>query len=248
MKNYNIERLEIKVDNIPLVVFRPIREVKEYKTIIYYHGWSSEVKTYELMGRIFAHYGFQFILPEVVKHGVRGTADNYESYKEMFDVVTQSIEEFDLIKEFAISKLNSDEKNLVISGHSMGGIIISAIFARDLDLKSAIIFNSIINYNELKDNVEGSEDVTDEMLEKFDVYNPMDKLMNLSGRDMLVLVGELDEVIYPETMVRFQEILKSEKVDTANMIFSFHYDCAHSISYKMVDEALNYTLNLFEEV
>lgn len=245
MKNYNIERLEMKVDNIPLVVFRPVREVERYKTIIYYHGWSSDVGTYELMGRIFAHHGFQVILPEVVKHGVRGRADNYESYKEMFDVVIQSVEEFDSIKEFAISELNSEEKNIIISGHSMGGIIISAIFARDLDLKSAIIFNSIINYDELKDS---SEDFTDEMNEKFDLYNPMDKLMNFSGRDMLVLVGELDEVIYPETMVRFQKILESEKVDSENMIFSFHYDCAHSISYKMVNEALNYALNLFEEV
>ena len=197
------------------------------------------------MGRIFAHHGFQVILPEVVKHGVRGRADNYESYKEMFDVVIQSVEEFDSIKEFAISELNSEEKNIIISGHSMGGIIISAIFARDLDLKSAIIFNSIINYNELKDS---SEDFTDEMKEKFDLYNPMDRLMNFSRRDMLVLVGELDEVIYPETMVRFQKILESEKVDFENMIFSFHYDCAHSISYKMVNEALNYALNLFEEV
>lgn len=248
MENYKIERLELQFGEIPLVVFRPENFREKYKTIIHYHGWSSIVETYELFGRIFAHYGFQVILPEVVKHGVRGSADDYESYREMFDVVNQSIKEFDLIKEFAISELNSEEKDLIISGHSMGGIITSAIFARDLDLKSAIIFNSIINYNELKDNVEGSEDITDEMIEKIDVYNPMDKLMNFSGRDMLVLVGELDEVISPETMIRFQEILESEKVDSKNMIFSFHYDCAHSISYKMIEEALKYTLNLFEEV
>ena len=247
MENYKVERFESQVGEIPLVVFRPEGYAGKYKTIIHYHGWSSVVETYELFGAIFAHYGFQVVLPEVIKHGVRGEADNYESYLETFDVIVQSIEEYDGIKDFIINELGGDSNNLIISGHSMGGIISSAIFVRDLSLKAAIIYNSIINYEEFHDGIAGNIGLDERLMEVFRRYDPMDMLENFNDRNMLIFVGEEDSIIPVEVMLGFQDRLKENGIRDEKIVYSFHSDGAHSITYKMLDETLDYLLFMLSE-
>lgn len=245
MNNYKINRYEISLGDIPLVVFRPEREIEKLKTIIYYHGWSSIVETYELFGRVFAHYGFQVVLPEVIKHGARGIAEDYGSYGEIPEVVVQSIKEFEYIKEFLINDLDADPKNIIISGHSMGGIIVSGIFVRDLSLKGMILYNTIANYREFVDELSDAEK---ENADEFITYDPMDRLSALNGRNALIFAAESDEVIPVDVMLDFQDRVRESGINAENIYYSFYSDSAHSISYKMQEEALRYVKYLFNEV
>lgn len=247
MENYKVNRFEMQVGEIPLVVYRPEGYFEKYKTIIHYHGWSSSVEKYELFGAIFAHYGIQVVLPEVIKHGVRGTAENFDSYMEIFDVIIQSIEEYWEIKDYIIDELEIDYNNLIISGHSMGGIISSGIFVRDLGLKGAIIYNSIMNYEEFYENITGNVSLDENYLDVFRGYDPIGKLENFNDRNMLIFVGEEDSIIPVEAMLGFQKKLKDSGIRDENIVYSFHSDGAHSITYKMIDEALEYLLFILNE-
>lgn len=55
----------------------------------------------------------------------------------MADVIIQSLAEFRDIKDLALNRLNGDKDNLVVSGHSMGGMITGAILAMDIALRLA---------------------------------------------------------------------------------------------------------------
>jgi Dipeptidyl aminopeptidases/acylaminoacyl-peptidases len=90
------------------------------------------------------------ILPDSLYHGERGSIDyEKEVYEGVFwKIVLKNIEEYDIIKDFAIDKLNANPNRMAVMGHSMGGFTSSGIFSKDVDLKTAIIVNGSCDYLE----------------------------------------------------------------------------------------------------
>lgn len=241
MNKYEVEKLEIHIGDILLHVYRPKKYLLNRKTIIHYHGWGSKIETYDLFGKIYAEEGYQLVLPELPNHSKRGSID-YSSYTKAFDVAIQTIAEYSGVKEVIVDRLNGDRENLVISGHSLGGVIASAIFSMDKDIKLALIYNGIIDYSYYKTGALGAEDVDEETMEVFYSFDPMEFYKNLDGRNMLFMTGLLDNIIPPETMKNFEKKINSMDIDTSNMEFSYHEISAHPITYKMLKEGLEKTI------
>lgn len=246
MVKYEIEKLELMSEDCVMRVYRPKVLTPKRKTIIHYHGWGSNIETYDLLGKIYANEGYQMVLPEITRHGMRGETD-YSTFEETFDVVNQTIDEYKIIKETVIEKLNGDINNLVISGHSLGGVIASGIFAKDLDIKLGLFYNTIIDYSYYKSGALAGKKVNDKIIEKFMERDPMKSIENLSGRNMLIMTGELDNIIPPQVMKQFEEDIEKTPIDSSNIEFSYHEIASHPITYKMVAEALDKTIDILEK-
>lgn len=234
----NLEKIEkhnILAGDIPITVYRPEKYSSNRKTIIYYHGWSSKVENYELFGEIIASNGYQIIMPEIEKHGVRGES-NYKSFNEALDVIIQSVAEFRDIKDIAINRLNADKDNLVIGGHSLGGMITSSIFTIDENLKLAIIYNGLFDFELLLDNLDNP--IEESEREVFLMFNPMDKIEKLNNRFLEIYVGLKDDVIPPEAMKDLEGNLKNYNINRRNINFNYYENCSHDITYKMIRDTL----------
>lgn len=230
-----IEKLSINAGDIPILVYRPKKYSNNRKTMIYYHGWSSNVENYELFGEIYASNGYQVIMPEIEKHGSRGSA-NYENFQEALDVIIQSVAEFQDVKNLAINRLNADSSNLTIGGHSLGGMIVSSIFTIDPSVKFGIIFNGLADFELLLESLDSN--INNKEREIFLMFNPMDKINTLDGRFLEIYVGNKDDVISSKAMKLFEEKLQELDIDKSNINFTYYDDAAHSITYKMIRESI----------
>lgn len=237
MYNDSIKREKVDINGIPTVIYTPNKDGK-FETIIYYHGWGSNCDTYELMGQIFALYGFQFVMPEIINHGVRGSAD-YPSYNGSINVTIKSVEEFSYIYEYVSSRHNTKRDAIGISGHSLGGIIASLIFSEKRDLKYAILYNAVIDVKAmLSENGNDTED-KEEIIQKVAGKIP-EIVKSYSGRDMLFLEGENDSVLPIKYTKKLEEKMDELNIDRSNIVFSYYPVTEHSIAYKMVVEALKF--------
>lgn len=236
-----IEKLEIQAGDIPITVIRPEKYSINRKTIFYYHGWTSNVENYELFGEIFASKGYQVIMPEINNHGKRGTTD-YDSYKTMFDVLVQSVAEFSAIKEIAEERLNADINNLVVAGHSLGGMIASSVFTIHTSIKLGLIFNSIFDIEIIMNNMD--EEFADSERDSYLLFNPMARVEYISGRNMEIFIGEEDLVIPKEGMEKFERELKNSEIKRDKINFNYYHSTGHSLSYKMIRDALYKCIDL----
>ena len=75
----------------------------------------------------------------------------------------------------------------------------------------------------------------------------MTMLENFNNRNMLIFVGEEDSIIPVEVMLGFQDRIKDAGIIDEKIVYFFHSDGAHSITYKMLDEALDYLLFMLNE-
>lgn len=242
MFNNSIERLSIGAGDIHLVVYRPKPYSNNRKTIIHYHGYGSDVARYEHMAQLFALHGYQFVMPEMESHGVRGCVEDPYDYTGVMDIMIQTFAEYWDIKDLILNRLNGDIKNIAISGHSMGAMIASSIIARDKDIAFAILYNGLADYDMLDEISENlSEKVDPIEREEFMKFNPTNFLESFHGRHALILIGDKDEIVKPKIMASFKQKLIDNYINIDNMHFINYDDAAHSIAYKMLDNALNYT-------
>ncbi len=230
-----IEKLEIKAGHIPLLVFRPEKYSICRKTIIYYHGWSSSVDKYTLLGQLLAQQGYQVILPELSNHGKRGSAD-YDNFQGFTDVLVETVAEFLDIKDIALERLNGDRDNLVIGGHSLGGMIVSSILSIDPSIKHAFIFNGLFDFEQfIEKNISYLDAMDIELLREF---NPKKRIENLDSKSIDIHVGSLDKTIPKKAMITLQRDLKTLNIDKSKILFTYYEDAGHGISYSMIFNAL----------
>lgn len=237
MENEKIERLDIVVEDIPITIIRPEKYSQNRKTIIHYHGWSSSVEKQILFAEIFAQKGYQVIMPEIVYHGKRGTLD-YEEHTLFYDTLIQTVAEFKDIKKLAVERFNGDENNIVISGHSLGGMIAFAVLSIDTSIKLGTIYNSIADFDLFVEYFQIKVDKDIE--ETFRLFNPLNRIENFANREIRISIGQRDHVIDPKNMDLLKTKLIENNINIDNIEFSYYSDCGHAIAYKMIRDNLEY--------
>ena len=148
-QDHTLER-KIYIGNIPVIRFVP-KEKKEdkYKTIVFYHGWSSNKESQRLRAYILASLGYQVIVPDAINHGERGTVDYLDpsvGVDKFWPTVIENIREFDKIKRYIVNFLNGDIEKITVTGNSMGGITAAGILANDNDIKTGVVLNGSCNW------------------------------------------------------------------------------------------------------
>ena len=120
---------KVKVKHFKYNLFEPSVTNKSAATVIFYHGWGTDVDSFQSMAEEIAKEGHTVIMPEILYHDTRNPLENHfdkatlETY--FWKTIIESIEEFnDFFYELKISK-----QKTVLVGSSMGGFIANGIFA-----------------------------------------------------------------------------------------------------------------------
>ena len=229
----------MKIQDLPLYIFRPEVKADSYPTLLYYHGWSSKVERYAFMGRILAAMGLQVIMPEVALHGVRQEGETYEDHSKFAPVILSTMEEFDRMGDQLEKEAGIDPTRYYIGGHSMGAIIAASLFSRKDIFSRAVLFNGIVDFEQAKlslgmDKERDSEEDFGACLEE---VSPMRFLDRLGERKLLALTGMEDKTISPRLMQEFREKLKGLGPVQENFDFIFYPNASHDVTYKMIRDA-----------
>lgn len=107
-------------------------------TVFFYHGWTGCKDAVVLYGVELAKKGIRAILPDCPMHGERNIDQDQEISPALFwDIVIQSMEEFQKLSHFFIEHEKVEQHQLGVAGLSMGGMIASGIYTHYKDLVSS---------------------------------------------------------------------------------------------------------------
>lgn len=243
-----IEESVIYIDDIPLIRLRPKIEREKYSTIIFYHGWSSSKDSQRMRGYILSSLGFQVLIPDSINHGRRNPIDymNPISMKDYFwPTVLKSIEESEKIIEYGIERLDIDEDNIGVSGHSMGGFISSGIFTHNKKVKAGVILNGSCNWNycnELIATMIGEalhipvEDELKKIQDKLINLDPILHMERSKDRPLLMINGGSDNVVPMEGQKIFYEEARKKYINKSLIDFIVYKDLGHFVTSNMMED------------
>lgn len=239
---------EIKIGEIPLVVIEP--KEKTNKTLVFYHGWGSDVERQIFRGNIFASYGYRVILPEARYHGERKDidldyGDEEVEGKYILKVIMHNIEEAPMI--FRYIEENYPETEIAVGGHSMGAITAGGLYAFKKDLKMAFIYNGINNWHELVKGVNQlkNQEKIDErefrINEFFLDMDPMESPEAFKDRPIALYNGKDDEVIDPSGQESFAKEIEKVYDDKKLLDFQLFEMTAHQVTTQMIEESIKFS-------
>lgn len=241
---------EIYIDGIQTYVIKPKKIEDKIKTLIFYHGWGSNIERQVFRGTIFASYGYQVIIPEERNHGSRGNLD-YEdanTIKEyFFRTLMGNVEESTKIYNYAIENLEADENNIIIGGHSLGAISAGAIFTFNKKIKSLISFNGSMEFEELVkgiSQIQGTE--TYEMMRRNEfirTLNPIRYPENLVDRKICLLNGQDDDTVSNSMNEKFYQSIKEKYKNKKDLCFEKFEKTGHQLTTQMLERALEFLEN-----
>ena len=242
-----VEVKNIKLGPIPCLIIKPSNFNGELPTIFLYHGWSSQKANYEFMGKVIAIHGYQVIAPDALDHGERGSL-NYTDLgimeEHFWQVVINSVNEFNLLVEEGKKELGLDPLRTAVMGSSMGGIIASGILARDKRIKTLINMNGASAWEDAEQRVRVLRDVDRAAtigLETIRSYDPIQWQTNLYPRPILIQHGECDSSIPIETQIYFYDQVVEYYREKLELIrFSLVKNLNHHKTIGMLEEAIHW--------
>lgn len=232
---------------IPVYILSPKYIEKPYKTIVFYHGWSSAAVNQIFRANIFVSYGYQVILPEALYHGERGTLDYEDEMifgKYFAKVLLNNLEEWPKIYNYIYK--NCDIDKLYISGHSMGAMTAGAIFGMDDRINAAVVFNGALKWEWL---IEWLDDMSEDQIEsnkKLREFDPMNDLKNYINRPIAMLNGELDDIVSPKAEEDFYNELYKLYDKKDRIYFGKYEETYHQLTTYMIEDAIRF-LKIWED-
>lgn len=239
--------LDIKVGDIPLKVFRPEGFNEDTKTIIHYHGWTSNIDKFNSYAKLFVSKGYQVILPEIVHHGNREKIEDTLDEMIFLKVVVQTIEEYDIIHKYLVENEIINKDRLILTGHSMGGFIVNILRGLKSSLVSTISFNGIANIFDLspKDIGDFEGEIEDaKIVNRIIELNPASNYQRYDGKKMYVLIGELDNTVPPSNMNKLLDQMEKANLKLDSIEVDHFPDANHDMNMSMVKSALKYVKKL----
>lgn len=244
IENDFINEDRFKVNDIPVLRFKPKTKQKKLPTILYYHGWSSNKEFQRFKANIMAMYGYQVIVPDSKFHGERNSIDfNKEDSMEKYllKTVYSSIKEAPLIIDFIKGLSLTDQDRISVMGTSMGGFISSGLFFEHQLFKSLVVFNGACAWQKVKTFIEENHAERKlEYKEELVKYDPEKNLDMINERPILMLHGDNDTAI-PIEVQRYFYKKASEFYNDKNKIRLIEVPrMNHYISLGMLENAISF--------
>lgn len=240
---------EIKIKRTPATLITPKTGEEKYKTIVFYHGWSSSKENQIFRGSIFALYGFQVLIPQSNYHGSRNTGLNYEDpavEREYLPrtIMDNIIEAPEILREL-VEIYNADPDNLYVSGHSMGAMTAGCLFTFSDLFKGALVFNGTLNLKPVIDEYksETSTEEVDRIHEFILQIDPINHIEKLKDRKLIMLNGAEDCDVNPKWQREFYEKAREVYEDNSKIIFETFYGTPHVLTTNMMEEGIKLLIN-----
>lgn len=244
MKSNNIVEERVVIQGIPAIIFRP-REVNEaIPTVIFYHGWSSNKELQRLRGFILASVGYQVVIPDAIYHGERNALSDYgmdASTEYFWDVIFSNMEEYSTIVGEMVLKYNADPDRIAVTGNSMGGFTAGGIFTHNKNIKTLIVLNGSLGWENFNKNIDIP--ITEELevlTKKVNELDPMNHLDLLKDRPILLLHGDSDIVVPINSQRIFYDEIKQLYSDKERIGFIEYPRLNHFVTTNMMEESINW--------
>lgn len=229
----------VKVGEIPLTIVHPF-SMKQDKTAVFYHGWSSHSGLQLSRALILAAHGYTVFLPDAVHHGKRGSLPDYyavEAYEFFWKTVFQNMEEFPVLADYL--KAHGYEKPWVM-GHSMGGITAMGLAYKEAEnIEGAVSFNGSGDwllthlFIEARFGVLMSRDWP--MYEELAQRSPMSHLEALKKVPIFMTNGDSDVSVDPRAQAHFTAALESIGGRGERIVYP---GLGHFVTTNMMDDAI----------
>lgn len=249
LKSKFFDTKEIKIKRTPATLITPKTGEEKYKTIVFYHGWSSSKENQIFRGCIFALYGFQVLIPQSNYHGSRNTGLDYEHPEVEREYLPRTImdniiEAPEILREL-VEIYNADPDNLYVSGHSMGAMTAGCLFTFSDLFKGALVFNGTLNLKPVIDEYksETSTEEVDRIHEFILQIDPINHMEKLKDRKLIMLNGAEDCDVNPKWQKEFYDKAKEVYKDKSKIIFETFYGTPHVLTTNMMEEGIKLLLN-----
>ncbi len=244
IKSNNIVEEKIVIQGIPAIIFRP-REVDEpIPTVIFYHGWSSNKELQRLRGFILASVGYQVVIPDAIYHGERNALADYgadSSMEYFWDVIFSNMEESSIIVGEMVSKYKADPNRIAVTGNSMGGFTAGGIFTHNKNIKTLIVLNGSLGWENFNKNFDVPKAEKFKILsKKVNEMDPMNHLNLLKDRPILLLHGDGDLVVPIDSQRIAYDKLKQLNNDKEKIAFIEYPNLNHFVTTNMMEESINW--------
>lgn len=242
IKNEFITEKKVRVEEIPCLKFLPNNDKKEYPTLLYYHGWSSNKEFQRFKANVLASYGYQVLVPDTIYHGERNPVqfeaeEALEKY--LLEVVHHSIEEAPILIDHIKDLKETDPIRMGVMGTSMGGLISSGVFTQHQIFKTLIVLNGACAWHKLGSFDQAKElEKNNEYKDKLAEYDPVKNLDSLNERPILLLHGDMDTSIPIEAQRYFYNKALDYYNDERKLEFVEVPRMDHYISSGMLQKAI----------
>lgn len=246
LKSKFFDMREIKITRTPATLITPKTGEEKYKTIVFYHGWSSSKENQIFRGSIFALYGFQVLIPQSNYHGCRSIGLNYEDPEVEREYLPRTIMD-NIIEAPAILRelveiYNADPDNLYVSGHSMGAMTAGCLFTFSDLFKGALVFNGTLNLKPMID--EYKRETTTEEVSRIHEFilqvDPVNHIDKLKDRKLIMLNGAEDGDVNPKWQRDFYEKAKEVYKDKSKIVFETFPGTPHVLTTNMMEEGIKF--------
>lgn len=248
LNNKNIREENINIRGIPCIRLVPEDKDGLFSTVIFYHGWSSNKENQKFRGFILSNLGYQVIIPDAVYHGERNPIDydDDNAAKYFWRVILNNVEEFNVLADELVDKYNTNPNHIAVTGHSMGGFSSAGVFTHNKNIKTAVILNGSLNWkmsNEIflkqltADTAEGKE-----LIERVELFDPMNNLHKIIDRQLLILHGGGDDVVSKIPQQVFYKKVKPLYEDESKINMIEYSDLGHFVTTNMMEDAARWFL------
>lgn len=224
----------IIVNSVPILhVVKKRLHQESLPTVIYYHGFNGEKESSLTIAYKMAEKGLRVILPDAPLHGERGNyADEpIEHGATFWEIVLQTIEELDNIRQFLIEKNYVLEDKIGLGGTSMGGMITYAALSKYDWIKSAAILMGTPYLTKRAEVTLGNaSEQKDQLLHEVKALDISQQLNLLNDRPIFIWHGEKDEIVPVTDSREFYQTLAETYKDKSKIEFIEEKDRIHNIS------------------
>ncbi len=243
-----IKRERHLIGDIPVLRLIPRDTEEPFKTIVFYHGWSSSKEVQLMRGMILASFGYQVILPDSVNHGERGIVD-YEDPESVvgyfWPTILKNMEEYEKIRDHIVENFSGDRDRLAVMGNSMGGFTASGIFTYNPEVRSLTMLNGSGNWTGanfiFKELVPGElPDWLKEEEKKIGLIDPMNHLEKIKDRPLLILHGSADSVVDISSQREFYGKAQDLYSDKSRIDMIEYKNLNHIVSTNMMEETVKW--------
>jgi uncharacterized protein len=244
-----------KIHNIPVLhIAKQSDSSKKMPLVIFVHGFTSIKEKNLHYAYLLAEKGFAVVLPEAIYHGERSeNIGGKELSFHFWDIVINTIEEIETIKDYFEAKGTIDPERIGLAGTSMGGIVtLGALSQYDWIQAAAVLMGSpsyeefakwqLQNMEKYGVNLKVSQDEIDSLLENVRQYDITLQPEKLRNRPILFWHGKKDPAVPFHYSYHFYEKIKKD-YDPDRLKFILDENAGHNVS----NEGIANTVYWFEK-
>lgn len=208
--------------------------------VVFYHGFTSSALVYSYFAVALAQAGFRVVMPDAPDHGQRFSGDEQGRLQRFWQILQQSQEEFDSLREALLAQGLVAEGRLAVAGASMGGMTALGIMARHPQVRCVASLMGSGYFSDLSRTLfPPSAEEQGVMQSVLAAGEPTRQLARLADRPLLLWHGEQDDVVPAAESLRLQQALRQAGLD-ANLTCRWQAGVRHRITPEALSCAVDF--------